>query len=575
VNVDADGAGAAAAGTRTTGANTAGTDTLGTDSARRRPLYLGLSALVAVLWLAMLPLRPLFNPDEGRYAEIPREMLASHDWIIPHLNGLAYIEKPPLQYWATALSLDLFGDNEFAARLYTALAALGSILAVAFAAKRLWDGAAAFRAAAMLAGTLLFVILGQLLTLDMSLTLYVTCALAAFLAAQSSAEEGRSARGWMLVAWTAVALGVLTKGLVAAAIPAAVLVLYSAYTRDFGPWRRLHAAAGLALFLAITVPWHWLAQRRLPDFLEFFFVHEHFARYLTPSADREEPWWFFGAVFFLGSLPWTLPALRVLFLDWPRPGGRRGFDATLFLKIWVWFVCVFFSLSDSKLIPYILPAMPALALLTASLPASPLGRDLSRTAIGTVAIAIGLALLCLFAPGHIAPSDRSAYFLALRGPLAEIAVLLAVSGLYVLSRRGRDATGSAMFLGAGWCLAGLLAMRAASAVAPIYSGVAIARAFPSVPQDAPLYSIAMYDQTLPFYWRRTVTLVSYRGELDYGLRRDPGAEIPTVAQFVERWTQESSAFAVMEKPMFDELVKSGVPMREVARDAGRVLAARR
>ena len=265
----------------------------------------------------------------------------------------------------------------------------------------------------------------------------------------------------------------------------------------------------------------------------------------------------------------------MLFLDWPRPAGRRGFDATLFLKIWVWFVCVFFSLSDSKLIPYILPAMPALALLTASLPASALGRDLSRTAIGTVAIAIGLALLCLFAPGHIAPSDRSAYFLALRGPLAEIAVLLAVSGLYVLSRRGRDATEAAMFLGAGWCLAGLLAMRAASAVAPIYSGVGIARAFPTVPQDAPLYSIAMYDQTLPFYWGRTVTLVSYRGELDYGLKRDPGAEIPTVAQFVELWTQESSGFAVMEKPMFDELVKSGVPMREVARDAGRVLAARR
>jgi 4-amino-4-deoxy-L-arabinose transferase-like glycosyltransferase len=286
--------------------------------------------------------------------------------------------------------------------------ALGSILAVALAAKRLWGSAAAFRAAAMLAGTLLFVILGQLLTLDMSLTLYMTCALAAFLAAQSSAVVGRSPRAWMLLAWAAVALGVLTKGLVAAAIPAAVLVLYSAYTRDFGPWRRLHVAAGLALFLAITVPWHWLAQRRLPDFLEFFFVHEHVARYLTPSADREEPWWFFGAVFFLGSLPWTLPVLRVLFLDWPRPGERRGFDATLFLKIWVWFVCVFFSLSDSKLIPYILPAMPALALLTASLPESRLRRDLSRTAIGTVAVAIGLALLCLLAPGHIAPSDRSA-----------------------------------------------------------------------------------------------------------------------------------------------------------------------
>lgn len=542
---------------------------------RRRSIFLALAMLVALLWLAVLPLRPLFNPDEGRYAEIPREMLATHDWIVPHLNGLAYIEKPPLQYWATALCLELFGDNEFAARLYTALSALGAIFAVGLAARRLAGEAAGFRAAAVLAGMLLFVVLGQLLTLDMSLTLYMTVALCAFLAAQRGGEDGASPRGWMLIAWAAVALGMLTKGLVAGAIPVAVLVLYSAYARDLTPWRRLHAAVGLPLLLALTVPWHWLAARRLPDFLEFFFVHEHLARYLTPSADRQESWWFFGAVFLLGSLPWTLPALRVLLLDWPRPGKRRGFDAVLFLKIWVWFVCVFFSLSDSKLIPYILPAMPALALLIALLPGDTLLRDLSRTALGTVAIALGVGLLCLIAPGHLDPSARSGYFLALRWPLAEIALLLAVSALYVLSARGRDATGAAMFLGAGWSLAGLLTMRAAAAVAPIYSGVDIARAFPAMPRETPLYSIGTYDQTLPFYWARTVELVSYRGELDYGLRRDPGAEIPTVDEFVERWTVESSAYAVMEKPMFDQLLRRGVPMREVAHNVDHVLAARR
>ncbi len=547
---------------------------LDADTTRQRSIYLGLSGLIAVLWLAMLPLRPLFNPDEGRYAEIPREMIASGDWIVPHLNGLVYIEKPPLQYWATALSLELFGDNEFAARLYTALSALGSILAVALAARRLWGRAAGFRAAAILAAMLLFVILGQLLTLDMSLTLYITVALSAFLAAQRSAEEGSSSRGWMLLAWAATGLGMLTKGLVAAAIPGAVLVLYSAYTHDLKPWRRLHAAAGVPLFVAIAAPWYALAALRLPDFLQFFFVHEHFARYLTPSADRQEVWWYFGVVFLLGSLPWTPSALKVLFLGWPRPGARGNFDATLFLKIWVWFVCVFFSLSDSKLIPYILPAMPALALAIASLPEGFLVRDLSRTALGTVALALGLALVCLFAPAHLPTTERNGYFLALRGPLAEIAVLLAVSGLYVLSRRRREATGTALFLGAGWCLAGLLAMRAASAVAPIYSGVTLARAFPEMPREAPLYSVATYDQTLPFYWGRTVELVSFRGELDYGLKRDPGAEIATVDEFVQRWTLGSNAFAIMEKPMFEELKRRQVPMREVARDAGRVLAAR-
>ena len=114
----------------------------------------------------------------------------------------------------------------------------------------------------------------------------------------------------MLLAWAAAAaLGVLTKGLVGAAIPVAVLILYSLYTRDFAPWRRLNLRWGLPLFLALTVPWHWLAALRLNDFLQFFFVHEHLARYLTPIADRQEPWWYFIGVFLAGSVPWTLPAV--------------------------------------------------------------------------------------------------------------------------------------------------------------------------------------------------------------------------------------------------------------------------
>ncbi len=335
-----------------------------------RWMYWVLAALLALLWLATLSARPLFNPDEGRYAEIPREMLSSGDWIVPHLNGLAYIEKPPLQYWATALSYRVFGVSAFAARLYCALCALGNLVLVWIAARRLWGLEAGWRAAAALCGMLMFVVLGQLLTLDMSLTFYLTLSLTAFLLAQRAAQPRR----WMLLAWAAAGCGVLTKGLVAAVIPAAVLLLYSAYSRDFAPWRRLYARWGMPLFLCITVPWHWLAARRLTDFLQFFFVHEHLARYLSPVADRQEPWWFFIGVFLAGSVPWTLPALRVMGGAWRlggdggRLGGGRGwlggrwrgappaaFNPALFLWIWVAFIGVFYSLSDSKLMPYILP----------------------------------------------------------------------------------------------------------------------------------------------------------------------------------------------------------------------------
>ena len=539
---------------------------------RERWTYWALAALLALLWLATLSARPLFNPDEGRYAEIPREMLSGGDWVIPHLNGVAYIEKPPLQYWATALSFRVLGPSEFAARLYTALTALGTVLLVWLVARRFWSLEAGWRAVAVLSGMLMFVVLGQLLTLDMSLTFYMTLSLAAFLLAQLT----RQPRRWMLLAWAAAGCGVLTKGLVAAAIPVAVLILYSAYSRDFAPWRRLHAKWGLPLFLVITVPWHWLAARRLADFLEFFFVHEHVARYLTPIADRQEPWWFFAGVFLAGSMPWTLPALRVLGGGWrartPAAGGK--FQPTVFLWVWVVFIGVFFSLSDSKLMPYILPVMPALALLIAALPAEPLKRDFQFTAILTAIAGISLGLASLNWPRVVASSDRSVYFLPLAKPLGQIALLLTVTGAFVLVQRARDATRAGVFLGVGWCLAWLLLIRAAAWVAPIYSGVSLADALTIADRDAPLYSVGTYDQSLTFYLQRTVTLVGYRGELDYGLRKAPGVEIADVEEFLRRWSSETRAFAVMEKTMFDDLKSRGVPMRPVAEDVIRVLVAR-
>jgi 4-amino-4-deoxy-L-arabinose transferase-like glycosyltransferase len=541
---------------------------------REQWTYCALAALLTVLWLATLSARPLFNPDEGRYAEIPREMLEGGDWVVPHLNGLAYIEKPPLQYWATAVSYRLLGASEFAARLYSALTALAIILLVWSSARRLWSLEAAWRTAAVLAGMLMFVVLGQLLTLDMSLTFYMTLSLAGFLRAQQAAQP--QARTWMIVAWVATGFGVLTKGLIAAAVPTAVLMLYSAYSRDFAPWRRLYIMWGLPIFLAITVPWHWLAARRLPDFLQFFFIHEHVARYLTPIADRQEPWWFFIGVFLAGSLPWTVPALRALGGGWRRrtPAAGAPFQTALFLWIWIVFIGVFFSLSDSKLMPYILPAMPALALLMAARPAQELTRDFQITAMLTMAAGVTLGLASLNWPSMVAASDRSVYFLPLAKPLGQIALLLTASGAFVLVRRGRDATRAAAFLGVGWCLAWLLLIRAAALLAPIYSGVDLAAALDGGDRDAPLYSVGTYDQSLTFYLRRTVTLVAYRGELGFGLGKAPGAEITEVAEFLRRWSAPTRAFAVMEKSMFDDFNRRGVPMRLIAQNVNRVLVAR-
>ena len=537
----------------------------------------GLALLL--LWFNALDIRPLFNPDEGRYAEIPREMLAGHDWVVPHLNGLAYIEKPPLQYWMTAIAYSLFGVSELSARLYMTLTAFGTIIVVWWAARRLWTRELAARAAVVAASMLLFILLGQWLTLDMSLTFYLTLALCAFLVAQVHAEQERpeDAQRCMLLAWAAAALGVLTKGLVAAVIPAAVLVLHTLYTRQTAPWRRLNLKCGLPAFALIAVPWHVLAQRRLPDFVDFFLIREHFARFMTPVSDRQEAPWFFAAVYLLGSLPWTIPAVRCAITGWRRnqAGAADGaFDARVFLWIWSAFVVVFFSVSDSKLIPYILPAFPALAILIAASRLKALTTDVARSAALVTAAGVGCIVLAACLPWLLKSSDRAAYFLPLRQPLYVLAVPLLVAGSIAWLRRRRDVTVNAAMLGAGWIISVLLLLRAVGVVAPLYSGVLLAKAQSAPPTHQRVYSVATYDQTLPFYWRRPVTLVIFRGELDYGLRHDSKSWIGSLDDFLVRWLQENSAYAVMEPDTFETLRSRGAPMREIARDAHRILVAR-
>src|SRR6202167_5040519 len=229
----------------------------------RKSWMFGVAALLAaVLWFALLAQRPLFDPDEGRYAEIPREMMLSGgDWVIPHLNGIVYLEKPPLQYWLTALAFRAFGENEFAARLCTGLAGYLSLAAVFFLGRTLWGFDAGVRAALFSAASTLFVLLGHQLTLDMLLSFWLTAALGCFLMAQARREGTGHRRLWMLGCWAAMALALLTKGLIGVLIPAAALGAYVLWQRDWRLLRRLNLRWGVPLFAAIAAPWFVLGAR--------------------------------------------------------------------------------------------------------------------------------------------------------------------------------------------------------------------------------------------------------------------------------------------------------------------------
>lgn len=530
------------------------------DDSAPRGLWVLLAACAA-LWVLGLGVRGLFNPDEGRYAEVPREMLASGDWVIPHLNGLVYIEKPPLQYWATAISEAVFGQNEWAARLYTGLCALASVYALWALIRRHWGALAAMRGAIMLGSSLLFILLGQQLTLDMSLTLYMTVIFVGFCNAQTSERW----RGWMLLSWLGLAAAFLTKGLVAGALPVFTLVAYSLLQRDWAAWRRLLLVRGTLLFAILSLPWLILIQHRLPQFFQFFFVREHFQRFLTKIEDRYQPWWFFIPILLAGVLPWLLPALRALASDWRAEPARPGFDVRRFGWVWCVVIFVFFSASDSKLIPYILPLFPILVLLMATAPLPRLNADLRATALGMallgVLLLVGAALLprILHLPGLYRPL-REPYFAQIRPALVFMGICSLGGGVAARVIRP-DGIRPTLAIGLGGFATWAGAMWAAAVVAPVYSGAVLYTQLPdTLRQNVPVFSVRTYDQSLTYYLRRPVTLVEYRGELDFGQTLEPARSIATLAGFAPIWQGSDQALAVVQRKTYEQLQAAGFPM---------------
>ena len=217
-----------------------------------RPILLLLALLVILLSLDGLGDRKLANPDEGRYSEIAREMALNGDFVSPRLNGLKYFEKPPLQYWATAIAFRLFGESEFTARLYTALCGLGCVLVVAYTGKRLFNEETGLLAAMVMLSAPYFAALNEIVTLDMGLAFWMTLSISSFLISQSSVV---SRRRWLCVAWAAMAAAVLSKGLIGIVFPAAAVFLYCAIQRNFRLVAELGWWPGLPIFVLIAAPW--------------------------------------------------------------------------------------------------------------------------------------------------------------------------------------------------------------------------------------------------------------------------------------------------------------------------------
>lgn len=537
----------------------------------KRPAIWLLVLIGALIWFGSLDYRHLVKTDEGRYAEIAREMVASGDWMTPRLNGIKYFEKPALQYWATAAAFTAFGEHEWTARLWSALAGFFGIALVWFAGRRLFGPDAGFYAALITGSSLLYALIGHINTLDMGVTFFMTAGMIGFLLAQRSGANDRENRLWMHVAWAALAFSVLSKGLIGLILPGAVLVIYTLAQRDWALWKRLHLATGLALFLAISAPWFVAVSLANPEFFHFFFIHEHFERFLTKAHGRYHPWWYFVPILLAGILPWAGLMFDALARAWKREAGT--FQPKRFLLIWAVFIYVFFSVSSSKLPSYILPIFPAFALLMGERLAHLKARALFWQTV-PVAVLAGLGfvlapLVVTFSSEEIPAGlyEKYAVWLAVAAAVWFVGAVIAL--YFAHKNRIRPAVIALAFSS---LVFGQLVLAGHESLAPSNSAYYLAQKIkPYLKPDIPFYSVSMYDQTLPFYIRRTVTLVAHQDELEFGLAQEPQKWLPDFAAFEKAWRSQPYALAIMEPATYQQFKAGGLPMEVIAKDTRRVV----
>lgn len=449
----------------------------------------------------------LLDPDEGRNAEVAREMAQSGDYLVPHLDGLPYLDKPVFYFAAAALSMEALGATEAAARLPALFFTLASIALVTWWARRRWGRDAGWLAGLALATMPLVFAFARETIFDSTLAFFLTLAILAFV-------EDRP-----VLAWAAIGLGGLTKGPVAIAVPLLAILPYALLTgRSLG---RIFAWRGLLIFALVALPWFFLVTARHPEFPEYAFVRETFQRVTTKGFHRTAPIWYYVPILLVGAFPWIVPALAALgrwrWLWEARRVNPSAQDAILLLS-WMAGPLVFFSLNQSKLPHYLLPLLPAVALAA--------GRALSRRGVGLgakayvpVALLAGLGLITLTvwfpAPISLTPAEKAA--LPTVALVLGLVLVASALTLALAARREAPSLGVAAYaavviaipLAGGTLLRAVGEDRSSGAITDAVAAALSRSAARGAP--AQVLGVDAYIPSLPFYLRRIIPVATPAG----------------------------------------------------------------
>jgi len=543
---------------------------------------LWLVPVLAIYFGFLLGGRALWSPVEGRYAEIAREMAAAGDYVTPRLNGVKYFEKPPLFYWLEASAIKFAGVSESALRFWPALFAVLGCLVIYAAGRELFDARTGLLAAIVLATSPLYYSLGRVVAVDTVFTVFLSAGMLAFLMA-TRRPPGRARRALMWTFYIAAALATMTKGFLGVLLPGLVIGVWIALLGEWNVLKRMHILSGVALVILIAGPWHFLVAARNPEFARYYFMVGQLGRYAGAEEGGLQAW-IYVPVLLIGMFPWIAFAAQACRAAVNHPWRRRGdYRVELFLFLWTLLTFLFFSTGSSKLFTYMLPVLPPLALLIARAFSRSWAADMSRGMLYGAAAAAAVVLLLLWLdlggaqytlerysnwPSLQTPSDDGTIPAAaaptrrdlarLRPYLyAQAAILFAGAAAIGILAARRSLRGVVIAL----ALTGGLFLTALDAGFPLLddrrSVKRLALALkPRLNQGDEIATYRSYYQDLPVYLERIVTVVAWRGELDFGARaEDTGGWMIDEPEFRRRWFSGKRVYAFTDRENYEKLKK--------------------
>ncbi len=514
-------------------------------------IFLTLS--LGSLFFILLGVRPLWVPDEGRYAEIIREMLNSGNLVTPYLNGIKYFEKPPLFYWLGSIAVKLIGLNIWSIRSINALLGLLGCLITYWTGYRLYNRRLGLFAAFILGTSTLYFVMTEMISLDLTITFFLTFCLYSFLLAT---QESNAGKRLFYISLSAAAAGcaVLTKGLIGILFPGLIIGIWLSLSKQWRVLKQLYLPSSLLIFLIIVIPWHLLVQKQNPEFFYFYFIEQQFLRYTTLNIGHYQPVWYFIPILIIGFFPWVVFLPQMFYQNFVN--RKNLTTVNLFFLTWIVFIFIFFSFSKSKLIPYILPIFPALAMLTANYLVTIKERCLG-IAIGSVTLVIFsiiIASLFYYYSRHATLPDPShtKIFLTLAG----IILILGNSyGAYILFQKKR-LMAIYLIIATTWLF--LFTTLMAIPAIDTRSIRSLAQYLkPLLKTQDVIITYNQYFQDLPFYLERRVVILNWQNELTFGMQHQntQGWMIDN-RDFWQYWNSSKLIYVIMSKDEYGQFKKN-------------------